>query len=175
MPITFTIEERNALCEVVEAQKGTMNDVWEPFARQEWKSAEEAFGQQLQDYRFLEYLRGATTIDDGRVTVGMRDHELRESLLRLMRRRAAKLVVEESAGPPTQDQRAFQDRARLAAAACERCIAIFSERFDVRFVVVDAESGHPVTQPTRDRDFALDVCEALNESGSAFMKPAARQ
>ncbi len=166
MGMSITVEERDAIYEVVEVQKGTLRDVGTPFAKQQWKKAEMAFRQHLQDCRFLECLRLEMPDENGQVNVGMRDHELRETLSRVIARRTAQLVIEESAGSLTPQQQAFQDRARIALRACERCLMMLDSRYEVWFVVVNHETGGAAAQSTSIQDVALDLCESLNEASA---------
>lgn len=169
MPISVSLEERDALCEVIEAQKGNLKDAAAPFAKQEWEKAEAAFRQHLQDCRLLACLRLEAPDKNGQVHIGMRIHELREALTRLTARRTAQLIIEESAGIPTSAQETFQGRAQLALRVAERCLKTLESRFETRYVVVDGETEESVTKPTLIRDFALDACEVFNESTTPAM------
>lgn len=167
MPISFSADEREALCEVVKAQRDTLKDVWSPLAEQEWDEAERVFRHYLQDCHLLELLHLGAPDENGQIDVDMQTGELRETLTRVITKRTARLVVEESAGVPTPEQELFQQRASVALRACERSLRMLSSRFEVRYVVVDTETGGPAAQPTLHRDFAIEVCDVLNETKSS--------
>jgi hypothetical protein len=170
MAVSVSVEERDALCEVIKAQKGSLSDAWTPLSQREWEKAEDVFKQYLQDCRFLEALHLAVPDESAQIKVGMRTHELKEALTRLMARRTAQLVIEESGRvPPTPHQEAFQECARLALRAAERALERLAARYEVRYVVVDGATDDAVTKPMAVRDFAMDACEVFNESESSEM------
>jgi hypothetical protein len=168
MTLAIGVDERDALCEIIERQKGSLSDVWAPFAEGEWEEAERSIRDYLQDCRFLDCLRRAAPGEDGQVNLSMRTGELREILTRAISIRTAQLVIEESAGVPTPEQELFQQRASLAIHACERSLRTLNSRFEVRYVVVDTSTGDPVAAPTTLRDFAFELCDVFND-----IKPAA--
>jgi hypothetical protein len=170
--IAINADERAALIEVVEAQLGTLNDVWVHSVRKDWAQAEEAFRHHTQDCRLLEDLRDSRQDDGEEFRVNMWRHELRETLTRVMARRTSRLAVEEARGFPSPEQEAYQENAGIALLACERCLKLLRSRYEIRYVVADTETGDPEGQPTATHDFALDLCELLNEK--AVLPPADR-
>jgi hypothetical protein len=163
MTMTIGVDERDGLCEIIERQKGSLRDVWAPFAEQEWEEAERSIRNYLQDCRFLDCLRRAVPGEDGQISLSMRIGELREILTRAISKRTAQLVIEESAGVPTPGQELFQQRASVAIQACERSLRTLNSRFEVRYVVVDTNTGNPVAAPTALRDFAFELCDVFND------------
>ncbi|HEX3735298.1 MAG TPA: hypothetical protein VHU86_09095 [Solirubrobacterales bacterium] len=163
MAISVTIEERDALRELVRSHMGSPDEIWAAVDQGQWDLAKFAFDEALQNRRLLQCL-GAEESEDGRVDIDIRPYELRDLLFLLDERALAQLRAEESPGDDSPERKAEKERTREAIRICERLLDTLVSRHVVFHVVVDSATKEAATPPIFDRDSALDMVEALNEN-----------